>query len=61
MTAVEQKCVEILAREKKREYQREWRRKNPEKTREYLNRYWEKKGREALAEAVSAMEAEASR
>lgn len=61
MTVIEQKCAEMLAREKKREYQREWRRRNPEKTREYINRYWAKKGREALAEAVAAMEAEAGR
>ena len=25
------------------EYQREWRKRNPEKTKEYINRYWEKR------------------
>jgi DNA-binding NarL/FixJ family response regulator len=30
------------AKELKNAYQREWRRKNPDKTREYIRRHWEK-------------------
>lgn len=33
------------AQELLREYMREWRKKNKEKTREYLYRYWEKKAK----------------
>lgn len=31
------------------EYQREWRKKNPGKTKEYLERYWTKKAAEREA------------
>lgn len=37
--------------EARRQYMREWRRKNPEKQREYQDRYWSKKAREYV-EAV---------
>lgn len=32
-----------------RNYQREWRKKNPGKQKEYQERYWEKKAREQQA------------
>ena len=35
------------ARSAKAEYQREWRKRNPGKTKEYLNRYWERKSRQS--------------
>ena len=38
------------ARQLKNQRAREWRRKNPEKEREYHERYWEKKAREAATE-----------
>ncbi len=31
------------AKELKAAYQKEWRRKNPGKTKQYVDRYWEKK------------------
>jgi len=31
------------AKEQRRQYQRQWNQQNPEKRREYINRYWEKK------------------
>lgn len=34
------------AREAKRAYARAWNKKNPDKLREYRERYWEKKARE---------------
>ena len=42
--------LEELAREKQREYQREWRMKNPDKVKEYNKRYWRKKALEMLKE-----------
>lgn len=42
--------LEELAREKQREYQRGWRRNNPDKVREYNQRYWRKKALEMLKE-----------
>ena len=32
-----------LARRKRNEYNREWRKKNPDKVKEYNQRYWAKK------------------
>lgn len=32
----------------RREYQRQWRKANPDKVREYNRRHWEKKGQELL-------------
>lgn len=32
----------------RREYQRQWRKANPDKVREHNRRYWEKKGQELL-------------
>jgi len=42
--------LEELAREKQREYQRSWRMRNPEKIKEYNQRYWRKKALEMLKE-----------
>ncbi len=42
--------LEELAREKQREYLREWRRNNPDKVKEYNKRYWRKKALEMLKE-----------
>lgn len=42
------------AREAKRAYARAWNKKNPDKLREYRERYWEKKARELeLAEKAA--------
>ena len=35
--------MEQKAREARLAYNREWRRKNPDKTREYMARYWAKR------------------
>lgn len=42
--------LEELAREIQREYLREWRKRNPDKVREYNKRYWRKKALEMLKE-----------
>jgi len=46
------------ARKAKNDYQRkylkEWRKKNPDKSKEYQNRYWEKKFTEATKENKEA-------
>ena len=41
--------AELAKREAKRKYQREWRKNNPDKVKEYNDRYWEMKGQEYLA------------
>ena len=43
--------LEELAREKQREYLREWRKRNPDKVKEYNKRYWRKKALEMLKES----------
>lgn len=44
-----EKTVEQIAMEEaRRQYQREWRRKNPDKVKACQQRYWEKKGREMI-------------
>lgn len=51
------KMIELSesAREAKREYYRQWRKRNPDKKRESDRRYWEKKAHEAARrEAVSS-------
>lgn len=42
------KKIQDLAREAQREYQREWRAKNPDKVRAKNQRYWERKARKLL-------------
>ena len=41
--------ADMAKREARRQYQREWRRNNPDKGKAQRNRYWEKKGQEYLA------------
>lgn len=43
-----QALAELAKREAKRQYQREWRRNNPDKVKAQNDRYWEKKGREYI-------------
>lgn len=40
--------LQELAREVQRQYQREWRKKNPDKVRAKNQRYWERKARKLL-------------
>lgn len=35
--------MELAIRKARSAYMREWRKKNPTKTKEYVNRYWEKR------------------
>ena len=42
--------LEELAREKQREYLREWRKKNPDKVKEYNERYWRRRAIRELKE-----------
>lgn len=46
---MDDKTIEEKVREAKRMYQREWRKKNPEKSAAIYRRYWEKKAA-AIAE-----------
>lgn len=45
---MDKKTMQEIAKGVQREYQREWRRKNPDKVREKNRRYWEKKAQERL-------------
>ena len=47
-----EKEIQRIAKEVRAEYAREWRAKNPEKTRAYNRRYWERKAK-AKAEAAA--------
>lgn len=40
------------AKAARRAYKRKWQQENPEKVKKYQTRYWEKKAREAEAEAA---------
>jgi len=51
MNNLTDKEIQELAREKQREYLREWRKKNPDKVKEYNKRYWRKKALEMLKES----------
>jgi hypothetical protein len=51
MNNLTDKEIQELAREKQREYLREWRRNNPDKVKEYNQRYWRKKALEMLKES----------
>ena len=42
--------IKELAREKQREYLREWRKRNPDKVREYNERYWRRRALRELKE-----------
>lgn len=45
----ENKSLEQLGVEERRRYQREWRKRNPEKVREKNKTYWEKRAQKRLA------------
>ena len=47
-----EKELQKLVRAVRAEYAREWRAKNPDKTKEYNRRYWERKAK-AMAEAAA--------
>ena len=47
---MKKKELEELAKEARRKYIREWRRKHPDKVREWNQRYWERKGMKMLEE-----------
>lgn len=42
MNNMTEKDIKEMARKKKNEYQRKWRKNNPEKVREHQNNYWER-------------------
>ena len=48
MNNLTDKELQEKARELRNEYQRNWRKKNQEKIREYNQRYWERKAKEEL-------------
>jgi hypothetical protein len=48
------KSLEEIAKEERRRYQREWRRKNKDKVKEHNQRYWKKKALERLEEEKEA-------
>ncbi len=50
MNNLTDKEIQELAREKQREYQREWRRNNPDKVREYNQSYWRRRAIRELKE-----------
>ena len=50
MNNLTDKQLEELAKEKQREYQREWRKKNPDKVKEYNKSYWERRALRELKE-----------
>ena len=48
--------MSAAALELQRRYKREWQRAHPDKQREYMARYWEKKAAQKAAEAKTAEE-----
>ena len=52
------KMIELTkeARAARAKYMREWRKKNPEKEREYTARKWEKKGQQIREERAAAID-----
>lgn len=46
------------AKEKRREYMREWRKRNPDKTREYDRRRWEKAAEQEQGEQWQQLQSE---
>jgi len=50
--SMDKNTMEQKAREMQREYQRQWRKKNPDKVREKNRRYWVKKAREQAEKGV---------
>lgn len=45
-----QKKIELEAAEARREYQREWRRRNPDRVKRYNADFWKRKAAQRLAE-----------
>ena len=54
MNNLTDKEIQELAREKQREYLREWRKKNPDKVKEYNQRYWRRRALRELKEQQDA-------
>lgn len=50
MSLMEKETVEMV-KEAQRQYQREWRKKNPDKVKAISNRYWTKKAMQMKEEA----------
>lgn len=48
MNKMTDKELERLAKDKRNEYQRKWRKENPKKVKEYAQRHWTKKALEEL-------------
>lgn len=48
-----QALAELAKREAKRQYQREWRRNNPDKVKSQNDRYWEKKGQALVGQLAN--------
>ena len=48
------KEIQELAKELQREYLREWRKKNPDKVKEYNQRYWRRRALRELKEQQDA-------
>jgi hypothetical protein len=46
------------AKKERAKYMREWRKRNPEKTREYDERKWERKAEQAMRQRAAAAEAD---
>lgn len=49
-----QEQAEAAAREARNAYYREWRKKHPEKQREYMQRYWARRYQRGLEAAMQA-------
>ncbi len=49
---MDKKTLEQKAREAQRDYQRQWRKRNPDKVREKNRRYWEKKAQQQAEKGV---------
>lgn len=49
-TNISDKELKELARKKRNEYMRSWKRKNPDKVKEYQNNYWERQALKDLEE-----------
>jgi len=52
--------IDELAREEKRRYEAEWRRRNPDKVRERNRRYWERRAKKRLIAQANRGDGEAA-
>ncbi len=48
--------AELAKREAQRQYQREWRRDNPDKVKAQRERYWQKKGQKYMEQLAQKVE-----